>query len=136
MQGDTPKALRTAELVEISDGPITVKKWSYLRALQIMKYLGSSWTELLQARAAMDSAKDLQQILAASLEFLGPKVLTVVKLSVDAPDRVTEETSLEDMLELFAAVLELNVTEKLVKKVKALLGKWKQMSPAEGAQPS
>lgn len=138
MADGTPKGFKISELVELGDGStITVRKWSYTRAIEIMKFLGASWRELIVARAHLAEAvaKDpaaAQEAIVALLEFLGPKALVFVRLSVDKPDAITEATTLEDMVELVLAVIELNVTEKLVKKVKALLGTWKRIVPTEG----
>ena len=139
MADGTPKGFKTSEIVELSDGStVTVKKWSYTRAIEIMKFLGASWRDLLSARAALAAGgggadpEAVQEALTGLLEFLGPKALQFVRLSIDKPTAVGEETTLEDMLDLVSVVLELNVTEKLVKKAKALLGTWKRLAPTEG----
>ena len=139
MADGTPAGFKASAIVGLSDGStVTVRKWSFTRALEIMKFLGSSWRDLLAARAAMVergagmTPEAVQASLAAFLTFLGPKALALVRLSVDKPELVTEETPLEDMLDLLAEVVELNITEKLVKKAKALLGTWKRLAPTEG----
>ncbi len=133
MADGTPATFERSRIVELSDGEtVTVKKWSYVRALEMMKFLGDSWKELLTARAAMAAASNLEEAISSTLKFLGPKALQMVRLSVDKPEVVHEDIDLEDMLELLQATLELNLTERMVKKAKALLGKLKSFLPAEG----
>ena len=103
-------------------GPIIVEKWSITRLTAIMSYMGSAIGNVsdIQIKAMVESG--LPRIAAAHMiTALGDRIPGMIELCVRLEDRPKiAEMDAEDALSVLDAAVELNMSEGLVGKVKAL----------------
>ena len=113
--------------LEGGEGPqIRLKKWS---AGKLFLLVREFWSLLEEALDGIDLAKlnefDLIRRLVGAFVTSEKKAARLVATSVDQPSDLTEETVLEwdadDFLNVVTQILDMNVTEELVKNFRKLL---------------
>ena len=132
-----PAALGQREkIITLSDGTgsVTVRKWSWSKSVAIFKHLA----ELL-AKVPDSDVKKLEgrgyQVAAGAIEILGDRIIPVPQLSVSEEDgtKFSGDSDPEDILEILEAVVAVNMSEGLTKKVQGL---WKRLVQSRGTNPT
>lgn len=119
-----PDALaQRTRVVQVEGGHVVVEKWTGQKLFQIMGLLA----DFLAARSVneLEAMKKAQPASAAVtlVKALGDRVVTFVQLSVSSEHRDSVPALVsEDFLDVLSAVVELNVTEKFIKKSFELVG--------------
>lgn len=120
-----PAALsNTRKIVKLptSGANITVIKWSFTRALEVMAFVDQRLQNIPTESADRLLKGTYFQVAMKTIQLLGKEMFYVMKLSVVEEDRkqITEEMDAEDAMTLIEVVMEMNLSELFVKKVKAL----------------
>jgi hypothetical protein len=113
-------------LVQLDDGKaVLVERWSLAKMLYAFEYLASVFKEVADQELAQLSGNPYTVALKL-VQLLGDRAHELLRLCVakDDQDKVTPEIAPEDAVEIVAACVELNLTEKLLKKVEELRAKF------------
>ena len=128
--GVIPEALSSRrKAISLSEGGVIVaEKWSAQKLILILDFAATAFNGL---SASSLTGLDGKSTAVAFIRILGDRVLGLVELSVRAEDRPKVATlDADELLDVLDAVLELNLTEKLTKKVQSLMGRLKPLSTA------
>lgn len=132
-----PEALsKRNKIIGLEDGKtIVVQKWSTTKFISIVDYIMRSLGDIPQASLQkMVVGNDPRESAATFLSVLGSKVTGIVELSVREEDRnKIRDLDAEEFLDVLEGVLELNLTEKLIKKVQSLTAKFRQFGMGNGS---
>lgn len=125
-----PAAISQAtKLVDLPSGlQVTVVKWSFTRALEVMRYVEEKLKDTNKESLDSILKGSAFSMAMGTLNLMGKQMLGVVRLSVIPEDRdkIQESMPADDVMVLVEATLEMNLTEVLVKKVTALWTRFEQ----------
>lgn len=124
-----PEALVRTRTVQLEGGEVvTVERWSFSRMLQIIGFLEKELESIPKESLDRVLSGNAFQAALRFMQLLGGRVIGFLRISVSETDRerITQELSAEDVMELVDAVLELNLSERLLKKGTAL---WARYQP-------
>jgi len=109
-------------MVEIpGQKPITVHKWSVMKLIAMNEMMAQAADGVTKADMAVMKSGDVGGIMGLAMRKLGPKLIEVVEMSVAQEDRGRiREMDTDDFLGVVEAVVEMNVTEKLLGKLRTL----------------
>lgn len=121
---------KEARAVPLSDGgEVVVGRWSWTKSMLVFDEIsslldGANKEELLKLRGT-----NTYGVAVAALKIFGARLLSILRISVRETDqaKIVDEMSLEDVVAVFTAVLELNLTEGFRKNV---LGLWRSFASA------
>lgn len=132
--GLLPEALSgRRKAVKVGEGGIVVvEKWSAQKLILIINYVSGAIAGLSDSTLrAMGT--DSRSAATNMIQVLGEKVLGLVELSLRAEDRPkVKDLDAEEFLDVLEAVIDLNLTDSLIKKVKGLMAKLKPLQTGNG----
>ena len=134
-----PKALGDRErTIILGNGEsVVVKRWAWSKGVKVLRTLWSILEELGDEKVKELKGKDNVEAIGRAVELFEDKLIPFLKICVqDADaDKVTDELPLEDVVSILEAVINLNMTEGLTKKVRGL---WRRFVPksAENGEKS
>ncbi len=121
---------KRSRLVKLPSGiELTVLKWSFTRALEVMEFVDGQLKNVPKELTDKIFKGSAFSMAMATMQLLGGQMLGVVRLSVEKDQRhlVTGEMDVDDVMTLVDAVLEMNMTETLTKKTLALWKRFERM---------
>ena len=125
-----PEALsHRRKAIDLSDGGIVVvEKWSSQKFILVMDFIVSAVKDM-PLDALKIGVSDSKETAVSMFKVLGKKVMGLVDLSVREEDRSKlADLDAEELMDVLEAVVSLNLTEKLIKKVQGLTERFKQLS--------
>lgn len=135
-----PDALgKRFKVVSLSEGgTITVTRWTLAKTMVMASWMTGALkdvTSLKEENMKDFKDKSFMDIAKEFVTVLGDKLPEGLGLAVDPTDRgLVMELPADDAMAVLEAVVDLNITDKLVGKVKGLLGRFK--SPEKPAPKS
>lgn len=133
-QDKVPEAFsKRHKVISLSEGgqTITITRWSIAKTM-----IMSGWLSRVIKDAVGFDVKQIEGLTSIELgakmvEVLGDKIIEFLGLAVDPVDKgMIAELPADDALEIFQAIIDLNVTDKLIKKVTELSGLFRSRFPA------
>lgn len=133
-----PDALGKSRRTVLLEGPrreVVVEKWSISKFCQVVELIEEVVHGLPDDKLAAMKGGSIRA-LGKMAEALGPRLTAFLRISVRPEDRevISDELAAEDALALLEAVVDLNFTERLRKKAKALWSKIPTVQPTNGAK--
>lgn len=132
--GTLPESLsKRRKAVTVGEGSvIVVEKWSAQKFILIINYVSGAIAGLSDSTLkAMGS--DARSAATSMIGVLGEKVLGLVELSVRPEDRARiPGLDAEEFLDVMEAVIDLNLSDSFLKKVRGLMEKLRPLSTASG----
>lgn len=122
---DLPDALGKRERqVQLTEGgTFIVTRWSIAKTIRMASWIANAIKDVPGFDAKSFDGLSPIELGTKMIEVLGDKILDFLGLAVDPAEKATVlELPADDALDVFQAIFELNVTDKLVKKVKELSG--------------
>jgi hypothetical protein len=112
---------------------ISVERWNVAKLLAINDFLAESYSSMSEDDVKTIGGKDVKATVAVFMKFLGSKVVDVVRLSVIESERgIVSELAADDFLAVLEAVVEMNLTEKFLGKIKSLAVAFVERTKASG----
>jgi hypothetical protein len=131
--GLLPEALSNRrKVVKAGESTVVVEKWSAQKLILIINYVSGAIAGLSDS-TLRSIGTDARTAATSMISVLGEKVLGLVELSVRLEDRAKiKDMDGEEFLDVLEAVMDLNLTESFIKKVKGLMAKLKPLSTGNG----
>ena len=127
-----PDALKATKVVRLSDGTeVRVLQWSFTRLLEILDRLDGWLSGIPKEKLDKIINGTPQNAAFGFIGVIGSRSLDLIRVSVDKPDAVKDAINAEDALSLLEAVMELNMTDNMLKKGGAL---WTRFQRLYGAR--
>lgn len=132
-----PDALgKRVKVVSLSEGgTLTVTRWTLAKTMVMASWMAGALKDVTGLREKDIKDKSFMDIAKEFVTVLGDKLPEGLELAVDPVDRaLVRDLPADDAMAVLEAVVDLNITDKLVGKVKGLLGRFK--SPEKPALKS
>ena len=127
-----PDALKGSRVVILSDKTeVRVLRWSMPRLLEIFDRLEGWLTDVPKEKIDKIINGTPQSAAFGFVGLIGARSMDLIRASVEKPDVIMDDFPAEDALALLEAVMDLNLTDNLVKKGMAL---WTRFQQLYGAQ--
>lgn len=126
-----PAVLRCSRPVTLSNGTtVNAIRWAWPEFMDVIENL-DKWLEDVP-NATVDRIMKGTTIQAALgfLRLLGGKAIGFCKMGVDKPELIIDDLTPSDVLTVFQAIMDLNLTDDLVKNGAALWTKYQRLSMA------
>jgi len=123
-QDTVPEAIsKRHRVITLSEGgSFTVTRWSIAKTMLMSSWLAKAVKDMPGVEKAIEGVSPME-LGTKLVDLLGDKLVDFLGMSVDPADKATVlDLPADDALEVFQAIVELNVTDKLLKKVKELSG--------------
>jgi hypothetical protein len=121
---------RTKAIKLTEGGVVIVEKWSAIKFLTVIDFIVNAVQHV--PASTLKSVSTSPNALAI-FKVMGERAIGLIELSVrqeDAPK--LKDLDAEELVDLLDAVLELNLTEKFLKKVKSLVARFQQFGGTAG----
>jgi len=131
--GSLPEALSNRrKAVTVQGGVVVVEKWSAQKLILIINYLSGAIAGLSDS-TLREMGKDARAAATNMIQVLGEKVLGLVELCVRQEDRPKiKDLDAEEFVDVLEAVIDLNLSDSFLKKVKGLMARLKPLSTGNG----
>lgn len=124
-----PAALRGTRSVKLSTGEtVQATRWSWTKFMDIVEHLDKWLGDVDNATVDRITKGSVRHAAFGFIQLIGKKAIDFCKLAVDKPDLVNDDLTPEDVIALLEAILDLNMTENLLKKANALWTKFQPLS--------
>lgn len=126
-----PDALgKRHKVISLSEGgTFVVTRWTLAKTIMMASWCANAVKDMTDFDPkSMDKTefKDFMEIAMRFIRQLGDKVPEFLELSVEPIDRaVVREMAADDALDVIHAIIELNITDKFLGKVKGLIATFK-----------
>lgn len=132
--GKLPESLsHRRKAVAVSEGSVVVvEKWSAQKLILIINYVAGAISNLPES-VLKSMGSDSRSAATSMIQVLGEKVLGLVELSVRLEDRPRiKDLDAEEFLDVMEAVIDLNLSDSFLKKVRGLMEKLRPLSTVSG----
>ena len=131
-----PAALGKREImVTLLDGAgtVTVTRWSWSKSVKIFKHMSEILSTVSDEQAAKMKGRGYE-VAAGMMGIMGDRVVEILKAGVSPEEaaKFSDDSPAEDIVAITDAMIQINMTEGMTKKV---LGLWKRFAQKLMASP-